>query len=75
MPHLPNRLVLYGHGFSTVKRTSSVPEGESRDGEPSRVRLVPIKPEGIANLSNNRDYNQFVKRVNANRSARLALTS
>jgi hypothetical protein len=36
---------------------------------------MPIWLKGIANLSNNRDYSQTVKHVNANRSCPLALTS
>ena len=42
-------------------------------GSPRR-RKVPIRSEGIANLSNNRDYNHLTGRVNANRTPPVALT-
>ena len=38
------------------------------------MRLEPIECEGIANLSDNRDYNQLPRRVNVNPSTLLAIT-
>jgi hypothetical protein len=45
-----------------------------RGGQPPRVRRCRSSQEGIANLANNRDYNQLVLHVNANRSPSVALT-
>jgi hypothetical protein len=50
-------------------------KGDSCDGEPNPAcDWSQSSWEGIANLSNNRDYNQLPGRVNANPSATLALT-